>query len=213
MDILLYIPILFFSVVLHEYMHGYVAYRCGDDTAYLMGRLTFNPAAHVDMWGTIIIPAMCYISGLPMFGWAKPVPVNYYRLHNPKNDMAKVSLAGPLSNVFLIVVAALLLKILIIADYNAVPVLSKALVYMIAVNLMLSIFNLIPIPPLDGSKVLAALLPTPLSVKYMRLERFSMIIIIVLIVSGAFRLILVPLFNFFFSLILTFIGAGNVKLF
>jgi len=211
MDLLLYIPILFFSVILHEYMHGYVAYRCGDDTAYLMGRLTFNPMVHIDVWGTIIIPVACYVSGVPMFGWAKPVPVNYYRLRNPKSDMAKVSIAGPLANIFLIVFAALIFKLLLAARLSGFQVLYNALFYTIAVNLMLSIFNLIPVPPLDGSQVLAALLPKDLSIRYMRLERYGMIIVIVLIVSGAFRLVFVPVFRFCLSLILTFIGADNVK--
>lgn len=208
MMLLLYIPILFFSVILHEYMHGYTAYRHGDDTAYLMGRLTFNPLAHIDPVGTILVPAVCYISGIPLFGWAKPVPVNYYRLHSPSRDMAKVAVAGPLSNVFLIFVAALALKVMV--TLGAGPgIATLFFIVVIQVNLILAIFNMLPVPPLDGSKVFAALLPTGLRQKYMMLERFSMIIIIVLIMSRVLNYVLIPIFYFCLNIILKFTGVTN----
>lgn len=206
--LILYIPVLFFSVILHEYMHGYVAYRRGDDTAYLMGRLTFNPLAHIDPVGTVIVPLLCYISGLPLFGWAKPVPVNFTRLYSPKDDMAKVAAAGPLSNIFLILVATLALKVLVAAGIKTEIVIMFFIV-VIQVNLILAIFNMLPIPPLDGSKVFAALLPNNLARKYMMLERFSMLIIIVLILSRVLNYVIVPAFYYCLSFILKFTGVYN----
>jgi Zn-dependent protease len=187
-------------------MHGYAAYRCGDDTAYLLGRLTFNPLAHIDIVGTIAVPLLCHIAGAPVFGWARPVPVNYYRLRNPKNDMAKVSFAGPASNIFLFIAGALLWKTLLILNLSG-NMANIFFAYLIGINLILTIFNLIPVPPLDGSKVLAALLPADLSVKYMMLERYNMIIVIVLIMSGAFSFIVGPIYYFFLKLIFSFVGA------
>jgi len=208
MMLLLYLPVLFFSVILHEYMHGYVAYRRGDDTAYLMGRLTFNPLPHIDPIGTIIVPALCFMSGLPIFGWAKPVPVNFTRLYSPQRDMAWVAAAGPLSNVFLIIFAALALKLLIgLGIHSGISI--ALFMVVIQVNLILAIFNMLPIPPLDGSKVFAALLPRDLAHRYMMLERYSMIIIIVLILSRALNYILIPAFYFSLSLIFRFIGVAN----
>jgi Zn-dependent protease len=207
MIFLLYIPILFFSVVLHEYMHGYVAYRCGDDTAYLMGRLTFNPIAHIDVMGTIIVPALCYFSGLPPFGWAKPVPVNFYRLNDPKRDMGKVALAGPASNILLIIIGAVILKFFVALHINA-GIFAMALLALISVNLVLTIFNLLPIPPLDGSKIMAALLPRELSARYMQLERYSFLIIVIMLSTRIFNYIITPIFNFIFGIILKFTGAG-----
>jgi Zn-dependent protease len=187
-------------------MHGYAAYRCGDDTAYLAGRLTFNPLAHIDIIGTVIVPFLCYSVGAPVFGWAKPVPVNYYRLQNPKNDMAKVSFAGPASNIFLFLAGALCWKLLLGFGFNS-DVINMFFIYLISVNLILTIFNLLPVPPLDGSKVLAAALPADLSVKYMRLERYNMIIVIILLMSNVFSVVVGPIYHFGLKLILGFVGA------
>jgi Zn-dependent protease len=210
MDFFIYLPVLFFSVVLHEYAHGYIAYRHGDDTAYLMGRLTFNPLAHVDIFGTVIIPLLCVAFHTYPFGWARPVPVNYYRLRNPKDDMAKVSLAGPLSNVLLIIAGALLWKTCAAAGVGGATS-AKFFYYVVSVNLVLTVFNLIPIPPLDGSKVLAALLPQELSLKYMRLERYSMLFVIILISSGLFRYIIIPVYVIAMRFIFAFVGVTNVQ--
>ena len=107
MEWILQLPVLFFSVIFHEFAHGYVAYRHGDDTAYLSGRLSFNPLPHIDPVGTVLLPAACVFMGFPAIGWAKPVPVNPYRLHSPRSDMAMVAFSGPLSNIFLALAAAI----------------------------------------------------------------------------------------------------------
>jgi len=110
MEWILQLPVLFFSVIFHEFAHGYTAFRRGDDTAYLSGRLTFNPLPHIDPVGTILLPVACAMMHIPSIGWAKPVPVNPYRLHHPRTDMAAVAVSGPLSNLLLVVAAALVSK-------------------------------------------------------------------------------------------------------
>lgn len=206
MEIFITLLILFFSIILHEYSHGYIAYKNGDDTAYLMGRLTFNPIKHIDLFGTILLPMLCYFSGLPMFGWAKPVPVNFLRLNRPKLDMAKVAFAGPASNLLLVALCVIIYKVLILLNSQNI-VFYKILSYAIQINLILAIFNLIPVPPLDGSKIVAAFLPSKQSLKYLSLERYGMIFVVILIVSGAFRIIVMPVFKFCYSLITLIIGA------
>lgn len=206
METLIILAVLLFSIILHEYAHGFIAYKNGDDTAYLMGRLTFNPVKHIDIFGTIILPLICYLSHLPMFGWAKPVPVNFLRLNNPKRDMAKVAFAGPAANLLLVALCVIILKILILSGSKDFMLL-QTLGYTIQINLLLAIFNLIPVPPLDGSKIVAALLPTQQSLKYLRMERFGMIFVVLLIILGGFRLIIVPILNFCLNFIYMIIGA------
>lgn len=206
METLITLAILLFSIILHEYSHGYIAYKNGDDTAYLMGRLTFNPVKHIDMLGTIILPIICYISHIPIFGWAKPVPVNFLRLNNPKADMAKVAFAGPASNLILVILCIIIFKLLILSGSQNI-LLVKILSYTIMINLLLAIFNLIPVPPLDGSKIVAAFLPNQQSLKFLRLERFGMMFVVILIISGGFRIIVLPILDFFLNLINLIIGA------
>ena len=190
------IPILFFSIVLHEFAHGYVAYRLGDDTAYLLGRLTLNPLKHIDLIGTILVPALCLMSGLPVFGWAKPVPINSRRLPSPRRDMGKVGLAGPSANLILALLCALLMKITItsgIFSHETAVKTVQCLVYGIQINVLLAVFNLMPIPPLDGGHIVAALLPLQVSIKYsLFFGRFGMWMVIGLIVTGVFKYILYP---------------------
>ena len=206
MEIFITLLILLFSIILHEYSHGYIAYKNGDDTAYLMGRLTFNPINHIDFVGTILLPALCYFSGLPMFGWAKPVPVNFLRLNRPKTDMAKVAFAGPAANLLLLTLCVIIFKILIIANVQEV-LFYNILSYAIQINLILAIFNLVPVPPLDGSKILASFLPDRQSLRYLSLERYGMIFVIILIVTGAFKLIIMPVFTYCLKLINLILGA------
>ena len=206
MEIFITLIILLFSIILHEYSHGFIAYKNGDDTAYLMGRLTFNPLKHIDPVGTILLPALCYFSGLPMFGWAKPVPVNFLHLNSPKIDMAKVAFAGPASNLILIALCIVIFKVLIMLNVQDI-FFYKILSFGIQINLILAIFNLIPVPPLDGSKIIAAFLPQKQSLRFLSLERYGMIFVIILIVTGAFKIIVMPLFAYSLKLINLLIGV------
>ena len=207
MNAILYLPILFFSIIFHEYAHGYVACRNGDDTAYLLGRLTFNPLKHIDLAGSIIVPLFCYVMGWPLFGWAKPVPVNPYRLNDIRNDMAKVAFAGPAANLLLVIISTLLLKLVFMFAPSSI-ILAKVLVYAILINLLLALFNLMPIPPLDGSKIVARFLPQQAAIKYMSFERYGMLLVIILIFTGAFSKIIIPVFYFILNLILSFVGGS-----
>jgi Zn-dependent protease len=191
-------PILFFSIIFHEFAHGYVAMRRGDDTAYLSGRLTFNPINHIDPIGTIVMPVLCYISGMPMFGWAKPVPVNPLRLEYPRRDMIKVSAAGPVSNLLLAAAAAVIMRVIVLfasalgGDMSVTLV--RAMFFAVEINLVLAIFNLIPVAPLDGSKILGGLLPYKWAVAYEKHIPYGSWIILALILTGLVKwIIILPL--------------------
>jgi len=188
-DWILGIPLLFFAVVVHECSHGWVAYLNGDDTAKQMGRLTLNPLPHIDLIGTILLPVILIMSHAPvLIGWAKPVPINPYRLNNPIKDMAKVGIAGPLSNFSMAVLSAMfiwLFKISGIDPLNPSSILIiKILFINVQINLVLGVFNLVPIPPLDGSRVLSAFLPYGLAYKFNQMERYGIFIVILLLSFG-----------------------------
>ncbi|MBI5573304.1 MAG: site-2 protease family protein [Elusimicrobia bacterium] len=188
-DLILAIPLLFFAVVVHECAHGWVAYLNGDDTAKMSGRLTLNPIPHIDMMGTIILPLILIFTHSPvLIGWAKPVPINPYRLNNPVKDMAKIGLAGPGSNFALAVLSALIIwlfKITGLDPYTEINSLIIKLLYInVQLNLVLGVFNLIPIPPLDGSRIVSAFLPTEIAFKYNQLERYGIFIIFFLLSFG-----------------------------
>lgn len=206
MEVFLFLPVLFFSIILHEFAHGWVAYRLGDDTAYYSGRLTLNPLAHFDIFGTLLVPAFCYLSGLPLFGWAKPVPVNPLRMPSPRRDMGKVALAGPAVNLLLALICVLVLKGVLLAQ-NSIPAatlrtLFSFLQYGILVNVMLAVFNLLPIPPLDGGRIVTALLPVRAALVYEHaLGRYGMWVVIALILTGATRYLLLSPAYFILNLL------------
>lgn len=207
MEWIIQIPILFFSVVFHEFAHGWMAKRRGDDTAYLSGRLTFNPIPHIDPFGTILLPVLCALTHMPMFGWAKPVPINPYRMYEPRKDVVKVALAGPLSNLILVCAAIVMAHVVLLLGMGGLqPLLLHSLFFAIVINLCLALFNLIPIAPLDGSQILAGLLPHELAMKYERHVPYGMWIMLALIATGTFKYILgVPL-----NLALAFLVNTNI---
>jgi len=185
--------ILFFAVVVHEYAHGWVAYKLGDPTAKLAGRLTLNPLMHVDPVGTIFLPGVLIVLRLLgmntfLFGWAKPIPVNFLRLNNPRRDMILVGLAGPAVNVILAVAISQLTWLLPMS--SAVYKLVETAVF---INLLLATFNMIPIPPLDGSRLVMGLLPRQLAVLYSRLERYGILIVILFVYMGIVNTVVIPI--------------------
>ena len=194
MSLLLSLCIFFFAVIIHEYAHGWVAWKLGDSTARFMGRLTLNPLAHIDPIGTIFLPFILIATHSPvLFGWAKPVPVDFLNLNNPKRDMVWVGLAGPAANMLFAIALAMLLNIpLLTASYFAVSVITTAIV----ANLVLAVFNLLPIPPLDGSRVMMGLLPYNIGAEYAKIEPYGFIIIFALLWIGFVNTIIWPIVIF-----------------
>ncbi|MBP2227627.1 Zn-dependent protease [Azospirillum agricola] len=172
------------AITLHEAAHGFVAWRLGDDTAYRLGRVTFNPLRHIDPFGTVLLPALMYFTTGFVFGWAKPVPVNFGRLDHPRRDMVWVALAGPGTNFLLAVVSAVLWGLVDPQNGIVEAWLRAASEVSILVNVILMVFNLIPLPPLDGGRVAVGVLPYALAFPLARLERFGMLILL-----GAFFLL------------------------
>ncbi len=201
--------ILFFSIVVHEYFHGYIALKCGDETAKYAGRLTFNPIPHIDIVGTIILPLFLVMSGSNfLIGWAKPVPVNPYNFRNPGIDNVKVAAAGPLSNLSLAVAFSLLT--IIIANFFPflLPSLNYALQWGILINLYLAVFNLIPVPPLDGSHILPYFLPYEMKEAYSKIQNYGFLILLLIIMTPLFniiRFIVNILYNFLYLFINMFL--------
>jgi Zn-dependent protease len=206
----LWIAPLLLALVCHEWAHGYVAFRRGDDTAAMMGRLTLNPLAHIDPMGTILLPAMCLMMGGPMFGWAKPVPVAFHRLDDPRRDMVLVAAAGPAMNLVIALVSALLLRFLIPIVAAADPAaggfaiaepLAIMCTYSVQLNVLLAVLNMLPVPPLDGGRVAVGLLPHNAAVGLAQLEPYGMFIVIGLMFTGLLGSILRPVMGLVYGLL------------
>jgi Zn-dependent protease len=205
------IPIML-AVILHEVSHGYVAFKLGDPTAKMMGRLTLNPISHIDIFGTILMPIGLYVltDGQFVFGYAKPVPINPYNFRNPKGGMAVSASAGPITNLLLAVVSVLLLKygVAPLADM-AMPSATSAILeplgmmlkVSIIINIVLAVFNMIPIPPLDGGRVLMGMLPYRQAASLSRIEPFGFVIVLLLVVTHIADIFIYPVIMFILRLL------------
>jgi len=195
------IPILF-AITLHEAAHGYVARHFGDMTAYLQGRISLNPIRHIDPIGTIALPLLTLALGGILFGWAKPVPVNFSALRNPKKDMLWVALAGPASNLLMAMGWAIFYKVALLNpdSYFAQPLLQMAAIG-IKINVVLMVLNLLPLPPLDGGRVAVSLLPHRQAFQLAKLEPYGMFILIFMAITPVLAWILSPLVNSVYQII------------
>jgi len=194
LEITISILIVFFTIIIHECAHGWMAYKCGDSTAKRAGRLSLNPLKHIDPIGTLLVPGfLIYLRSKGVntfvFGWAKPVPVNFMNLRNPKKDIFWVGAAGPGINIIIALICSA------IAQMGVPPVIYEFLVLAVFVNLLLAIFNLLPIPPLDGSRLVIGLLPVHLARPYSRLEPYGILIVFVLLYLGLFEAVVLPLIS------------------
>jgi Zn-dependent protease len=199
------LPVIF-AITVHEVAHGWIAKKYGDNTASAQGRLTLNPIKHIDLVGTILLPGLLLLTGTGfIFGWAKPVPVDARNFKNPRKDMAIVALAGPISNLLMALAWALLARIgvLIGVEFVSLPLIYTGIAG-ISINLVLALINLLPIPPLDGSRVLTGILPSYWAWKYNQLERYGFIILLILLYTKILNVILAyPMYvaqNLFFSI-------------
>ncbi|MFN3628542.1 MAG: site-2 protease family protein [Casimicrobiaceae bacterium] len=188
------------AITLHEAAHGYAARVFGDRTAEMLGRISLNPVKHIDPVGTLAVPALTVLIGGFFFGWAKPVPVNMRNLRNPKTDMIWVAAAGPAANLVMAIGWAIVFKL---SEGTTVDAIARA---GIAWNIGLMVLNLLPILPLDGGRILAGLLPGPLSYQYSRLEPYGLFILLGLMVLGLLSVILKPLFGIAYSVVGTLVG-------
>jgi Zn-dependent protease len=200
-DISVWVLPLVIAITFHEAAHGFVAHRLGDNTAYELGRVSFNPLRHIDPFGTIVMPAILLLSHSPfLFGYAKPVPVNFRNLNHPRIDMVLVALAGPATNIVLALAAAAAFHALAFAPAESAQWLADNLKNALVINVVLAVFNMLPIPPLDGGRVAVGLLPNVLAYPLSRLEPYGMLILIGI-------LILLPLAGSQFGLNLDVISA------
>ena len=181
---------LIFAIVIHEFSHGFVAYKLGDSTPKLAGRLTLNPLKHIDIFGTVILPFTIFFASMgriPPIGYAKPVPINPYNFKNPKKDIMWVGLSGPASNLLIAILLSVILRI------NPPLIIKEILGLAILINLILCIFNLIPIPPLDGSRAVASFLSYKNAHRYLKMKSIGFVLILLLFFSGFLRVLILPL--------------------
>ncbi|BBB14904.1 peptidase M50 [Candidatus Rickettsiella viridis] len=201
--IILWVIPLIFAITVHETAHGWIASKCGDPTAKLLGRLTLNPIKHIDPIGTIVVPAILFFLGGFIFGWAKPVPITWRNLKNPRRDMALVAAAGPLANLGMAFLWVAVAKL-------GIGLHSAPFAYMgqigISINLVLMLLNLIPIPPLDGSRVVASLLSPAMAYRFNQLEVYGFLILVLLLASGLLARLLGPILQGLLSVFFRIFG-------
>jgi len=190
------IPILL-AITVHEAAHGYAAKFFGDLTAEKLGRITLNPFKHIDPMGTVLVPALTIMLGGILFGWAKPVPVNYANLRNPKKDMFWVAAAGPLSNFVMAIIWALLLKYANAMPATTINFLAHMSIAGIGINLVLMVLNLLPMPPLDGGRIAVSVLPSNMAMQLAKIEQYGFFILIALMATGLLGQIIGPIIRFF----------------
>jgi Zn-dependent protease len=212
-NLILIIPGFLIAITVHELAHGYIALRFGDPTAKLAGRITFNPLSHLDPYGTLAL-ILSSIAGMGI-GWAKPVPVDPRYLRDPRKDMIWISLGGPGANIAVALILSILLHIILLTFYGkpvgpavkfVVEPLVAMLVFGVQINVVLAIFNLLPIPPLDGSSILSGLLPTDLSMKYEELAPYGFMILLLLIITGVLHFIIVPPVKYIMGFMMSLAG-------
>ncbi|MDN5752759.1 MAG: site-2 protease family protein [Nitrosospira sp.] len=203
------LPVIF-AITLHEAAHGYVAKHFGDLTAYAQGRVSLNPIRHIDPVGTILLPVLTLLLGGILFGWAKPVPVNFSALRDPKQDMLWVALAGPGANLFMALLWALVIKL-----GAALPEsdLARPMILMgeagIKINVILMVLNLLPLPPLDGGRIAASLLPDRMANSFAKIEPYGFMILLLLLITGVLGAIIGPFINVTIKMMIWFFGLGN----
>ena len=195
--------VLLLSLTIHEAAHAWTADKLGDPTARALGRVSLNPLVHIDWIGTVLLPIIAAVSHLPLIGWAKPVPVMLRNLRHPRRDFMLVAAAGPISNLLQAVVAAVLLRLVWDPALGNEPGLAATVLFLaVQINLLLAFFNLIPVPPLDGGRVLAGLLPPRLAIGYNQLGRFGFLIIYALMFTGAASAFITPPTNFMMRILI-----------
>jgi Zn-dependent protease len=199
------LPVIF-AITAHEAAHGYAARYFGDLTADRAGRITLNPLKHIDLFGTILLPAMTIFLGGILFGWAKPVPVDFGKLRHPKKDMLWVAAAGPAANLIMAVFWLFVVKFAMTLPENMGLPLNLMGKAGIGINVVLMVLNLLPLPPLDGGRIAVSLLPNHLAAKFAQLERYGFVILIVLLFTGILNSILGPLINLVYGLLNFFFG-------
>lgn len=202
--------IFFFALVIHECAHAWMASRCGDNTARYAGRITLNPLPHIDLIGTIIFPLLLILSRSPfIIGWAKPVPINPLNFNNPRVDLVRVGASGPLSNIGLAIASSFLVWILTYLPIGEIKnSLIIVLLFSVLINLLLAVFNLIPIPPLDGSQILSGLLPDHLVKRYEMITPYGFIILLFLLLTGLLWTIILPIVQLLYNILFLWVGRG-----